>query len=249
MLKRILFVLFTAFAFVILSVSPVKASPVHTVWIGPGDERWTHGDQYVVKAGDFGTSTWLESTGAHSFRIYAGRSSRPWSAYPYIGRGCSWTICAGSAWPVKVGEAGYGNPHVSLWTTQNWRGSYNTSLDIWFSTWKNRDVQNNGTEIMIWTNHPNVYVPEDWSVYLDGQWWWVMSWRAHAHGTSWNYVAFIAQHQSGEFYGNLNPFFWKTESYGLLRSNWYWTGIEAGFELDGGGSGVGLGVNYFAVNR
>jgi hypothetical protein len=44
----------------------------------------------------------------------------------------------------------------------------------------------------------------------------------------------------------LNPFFRVAESHGWLKPSWYWTGIDAGFELWKGGQG--LRVSYFNVN-
>jgi hypothetical protein len=232
-----------------------SATQSHTRIIPSGEWRRTEGNNYVARSDDFGSATESESDGEHSFSIIHGQSWSAWSAYPYIGRGCSWGVCAtpgGGDWPVKVGTAGYANPYVSLWTTQNYTGSYNTSLDMWFSTYAQTDGADNGAEIMIWTNHPNISIDDSavryWDVYVDGRYWYVYSWRTSTDGVGRNYVAFIATRQSGEFYGDLNPFFWKTESWGLLNSNWYWTSIDAGFELDGGGSGKGLGVDYFSVN-
>src|SRR5580698_6777888 len=141
-----------------LAAIPASATETHTVYIPPGEWRRTAGDSYVVRSDDFGASTWLKSTGEHSFYEYGGQSWKQWSAYPYIGRGCSWGICAkpgGGAWPIQVGAAGYDNPYVQMWSTQNYKGSYNTSLDIWFSTYKQTDGPDNGAELMIWTNHPN----------------------------------------------------------------------------------------------
>lgn len=232
-----------------------NATQSHTRSIPPNEWRRTEGNTYVVRADDFGTSTWLRSTGEHSFYISAGESEGSWTAYPYIGRGCSWGVCAtpgGGTWPIQVGAAGYDNPYVSMWSTQNYRGSYNTALDIWFSTYKQTNGADNGAELMIWTNHPNISIPSSsvthWGVWLDGKEYKVMSWRTSTDGVWRNYIAFIAYDESGSFYGDLNPFFWAAESYGLLKSDWYWTSIDAGFELDGGGSGKGLGINYFAVN-
>jgi cellulose 1,4-beta-cellobiosidase len=44
----------------------------------------------------------------------------------------------------------------------------------------------------------------------------------------------------------LNPFFRMAESRGWIKPSWYWTGIDAGFELWKGGQG--LRVSYFNVD-
>jgi Glycosyl hydrolase family 12 len=226
-----------------------NASVVHnTRYIGPGNTRFTQGKNYYVRSDDFGASTWLKSDGEHSFTDYGGQSWSNWDAFPYIGRGCSWGICAPYNYQApQVDKAGNSNPYVSLWTTQTYRGNYNTALDMWFSTYAQRDGASNGAEIMIWTDHPGINPGIDWYTWIDGQEWGVMHWRTSTDGVGRNYIAYIAVKQSGEFYGDLNPFFWKTESYGLLNANWYWTSIDAGFELTGNGSGKGLGVDYFSV--
>jgi hypothetical protein len=44
----------------------------------------------------------------------------------------------------------------------------------------------------------------------------------------------------------LNPFFRIAEAHKWLKPSWYWTGIDAGFELWKGGEG--LRVTNFTVN-
>jgi hypothetical protein len=266
MIKRILAaaaVLATALG--TLTALPASATEVHGARIiPPGEWRRTADNNYVVRNDDFGTSTTAESDGEYSFSVTRGESWSGWSAFPYIGRGCSWGVCAtpgGGDWPVQVGKAGYANPYVSLITTQTYRGRYNTSLDIWFNQDNSygrshlRTGAANGTEMMIWTNHPNLCengIPpcgDSWpSTWIEGKEYYVMSWTANTAGVYRNYLAYVAVKQTSSLHAHLNPFFWNAESRGLLGSNWYWTSIDAGFELDGGGSGAGLGINHFSVN-
>ena len=57
------------------------------------------------------------------------------------------------------------------------------------------------------------------------------------HGANWLYEA------AAETYV---PFLRAAESRRWIKPSWYWTGIDAGFEIWRGGQG--LGVRYFNVN-
>lgn len=39
---------------------------------------------------------------------------------------------------------------------QTWQGTYDASLDLWFSAYPNTATQADGAEIMIWLSHPHV---------------------------------------------------------------------------------------------
>jgi hypothetical protein len=214
-------------------------------YVGPSQETWVDGGQYMVKSDDFGGSTWLKAS-AEGFNVdYASRANG-WNAFPFIGRGCSHTTCTNNWTFPQVKDDG--NPTIDDYTTNTWRGDYNDSLDIWFSTYKDADYQNNGAEVMIWMAHPGINDTSGLpTVWIDNAEWYVMKWRASASGTSWNYIAYLKVHQQSSLVGMpLNPFFQNAESRGSLNKNWYWTNIDAGFELAGDDSGTGLAVKYFS---
>jgi hypothetical protein len=221
------------------------ASHTTSDWLQPGQEKWVDGGNYVVRNDDFGAKTGLNNTGNPGFSIYYANNVTNWSAYPYVGRGWSWGVGTYGGWPVKVSADGA--PRSTLVTHQTWRGTYNTAYDMWFSTYPNKTTQANGAEVMVWLSHPGINPNTYRQVYIDGAWWGVMSWRAHSSHGSWNYIAYIRDVQTSSVYGMwLNPFFRDAEAHGSLRSYWYWTSVEAGFELCRGGAG--LAIDYFRVS-
>lgn len=213
--------------------------------IGPGQKKYVSNGSYGIRSDDFGSSTWLDNHGERGFRITksTARGSRV-TAYPNIFRGWQWGIGTTGSWPIKVADDDM--PRADLTVHQTWKGTYDASLDIWFSTYPNKTTQANGAEIMIWLSHPNVLAGGR-KVRVDGTDWYLNEWRTRGHGVSWPLIIFSRAVQTSSVKGLwLNPFFRIAESRGWLRPSWYWTGIDAGFELWKGGQG--LRVSYFNVN-
>jgi hypothetical protein len=245
---------------VLTGTAHAQAIPSTSTYIGPGQEKWIDGSNYMVRSDDdfnpSGSFVTLTNYGRQGFGIKSIKdNSSSWSAYPYIGRGCAYGLCTQGSFPRKVADDD--TPTAEMTTHQTWQGTYNTALDLWFSNYPNRDGHANATEIMIWTSHPGIPIPSSaithYGVWVNGSEYNVMSWYANAnregvcpaHTTCWNYVAFIKDDQNGYFgYQYLNPFFRDVESWGLLKSSDYWTSIDAGFELCNG-SGPHLAVKYF----
>lgn len=130
---------------------------------------------------------------------------------------------------------------VSYWPGDLAEG--NVAYDIWF----NRSYiapqntrQDNGTEIMIWLDHPGVGV---WNVVrtvtIARRRWYVMAWTmSRPSGISWHYVAYVAVHPTLSAYGLwLNQFFREAEAHGELSANWWLTSINFGEEHSIGGTG------------
>jgi hypothetical protein len=117
---------------------------------------------------------------------------------------------------------------------------------MWFSTYPNRTTQANGAEVMIWLSHPGA-VAAGRRVRIDGTDWYLNSWMTRGHGKSWRLIIFVHTTQISSVKGLLlNPFLRAAESRRWIKPSWYWTGIDAGFEIWRGGQG--LGVRYFNVN-
>jgi hypothetical protein len=57
-------------------------------------------------------------------------------------------------WPVRVADDNM--PLADFAVHQTWKGTYDASLDLWFSTYPNTATQADGAEIMIWLSHPHV---------------------------------------------------------------------------------------------
>jgi hypothetical protein len=173
--------------------------------------------------------------------------------YPNISSGwesnrysCTWVSGACSHYPVQ--EKHDGNPVTSVATYET-PGTFNTSYDIWFNKTDAHPLQDNGTEVMIWLQHPGIRL---WNVsryvVIDGIHFAVMTWIAHnaKTNTSWYYVAYVAQHQTGARYGmHLNPIFADAIRHGELSPNWWLTGIDFGWELVHGG--LHNNVHYYSL--
>jgi hypothetical protein len=137
-------------------------------------------------------------------------------------------------------------PRADFAVHQTWQGTYDASMDLWFSTYPNTTTQANGAEIMIWPSHPHVLAGGR-KIRVDGTDWYLNEWKTQGHGVTWPLIIFTrAAPVSGVKHLWLNPFFRIAEARGWLRPSWYWTGIDAGFELWKGGQG--LRVTDFSVD-
>jgi len=213
--------------------------------INPGQKKYVSNGDYGVRSDDFGSSTWLDNNGEQGFKIVKSTANGPKvTAYPNIFRGWQWGIGTNGPWPVKVSADHM--PRADFTVRQTWKGTYDASLDIWFSTYPNKTTQANGAEIMIWLSHPNVAV-RGTRVRVDGTDWYLNEWKTRGHGVSWRLIIFAHRTPISRVKGLwLNPFFRIAESHGWLKPSWYWTGIDAGFELWKGGRG--LRVSNFNVD-
>lgn len=229
----------------LLSAFPAQARVSPTPYAPPNYETWIDNGAYAVRSDDFGGSTWLRANNGPGYTIVRSTVNRSWTAFPNVFRGWQWGIGTTGGWPVQVRYDR--TPRATLVTHQTWRGRYNTALDLWFATYPDRTRQANGTEIMVWLNHPGISISSSsWiarNVRINGTTWNVMAWR-HTGPVSWNFIAFVRVHQVSSMYGAwLNPFFRYAEARGKLRPWWYWCTAEAGNELSYGGTNLGV-VKY-----
>jgi glycosyl hydrolase family 12 len=213
--------------------------------ITPTQKKYVSNGEYGIRSDDFGSSTWLENNGEQGFTIIKSTAhGSKVTAYPNIFRGWQWGIGTKGSWPIKVSADNA--PRADFTVHQTWRGIYDASLDIWFSTYPNKTTQANGAEIMIWLSHPNVAAGGT-KVRIDGTDWYLNEWKTRGHGVTWPLIIFTHATQiSSVKHLWLNPFFRMAESRGWIKPSWYWTGIDAGFELWKGGQG--LRVSYFNVD-
>jgi hypothetical protein len=143
----------------------------------------------------------------------------------------------GACFRYPVREDRDGHPLTSLGVDMH--GDGNASYDIWFNQSDAHPVQDDGTEVMIWLRHPGVSRGGRY-VSIEGIGFYVTWWRAYnpGDGVSWNYIDYTMVHQSSvlrQFW--LNDLFADAIRRGLLKSSWWLTGIDAGFELTAGGTG------------
>lgn len=127
---------------------------------------------------DFGSLAIRNNHGERGFTV--ARSTADGSrvtAYPNIFRGWQWGIGTNGPWPVRV--SGAGTPRVAFSVRQTWKGTYDASLDIWFSTYPNKTTQAGGAEIMIFLSHPHVFAAGK-KIRADGTDWYVNEWKPKA---------------------------------------------------------------------
>jgi hypothetical protein len=114
---------------------------------------------------------------------------------------------------------------------------YDAAYDIWLAPTKAPANANGGLELMIWLQYAGGVNPADYpagsvgTVTSGGK-----AFAAHRttisnSGSSWTYLAYLAQSQTSSVSGlDLRPFFEDAENRGL-GSGWYLLGIQAGFEV------------------
>jgi Glycosyl hydrolase family 12 len=232
-------------AVIVVLASTASASTTTGVFIAPHQTKYVSNSDYGVRSDDFGSLTWLDNKDERGFTITSSTADGPRvTAYPNIFRGWQWGVGTSGAWPVRV--AADGAPRADFAVHQTWNGTYDASLDIWFSTYPNETTQANGAEIMIFLSHPHVLTGGK-KIRVDGTDWYMNEWKTKGHGVTWPLIIFTRATQTSSVKGLwLNPFFRIAEAHGWLNPSWYWTGIDAGFELWKGGRG--LRVTDFKVN-
>lgn len=234
-----------SFAVAIILAGSLSAIAATGKSIAPRKTACISNRGYCVRSDDFGSSTWLYNSGEQGFRITkSAASGAKVTADPNIFRGWQWGIGTKGAWPIRV--AADGAPRADLTVRSVRKGTYNSQLAMWFSTYPNKKAQANGAELMIWLNYPHVAIGGR-AVRVDGTDWYVNSWMTAWHGVSWRLIIFAHTTPITKVKGLwLNPFVRMAQSHGWIKPSWYWTSINAGFELWKGGQG--LCVSYFNVN-
>jgi hypothetical protein len=180
------------------------------------------------------------------FTISGSTAEKPWAAYPNIGQGDQWGTRPPGSWLPYHPNAD-GDPVASVVTNavQN-QGNHNAAFDLWFNRTRDAWVgQNNGAEIMIWTDcHDTCFRWYNWYVTIDGIRWGVRVWTSHQSepsgtGISWLYTAYVALTPRDSVHGlYLNPFLQNAEGHSRLKSSWWLTGADYGFEIGPGSAGL-----------
>jgi hypothetical protein len=180
------------------------------------------------------------------FKISGSTADNPWAAYPNIGQGDQWGTRPPGSWlPYRPNADG--NPIASVVTNavQN-KGNHNATFDLWFNRARDARVgQNNGAEVMIWTDcHDTCFRWYNWHVTIDGIRWGVRVWTSHQSapsgtGITWLYTAYVALTPRDSVHGlYLNPFLRNAEGHDRLKSSWWLTGVDYGFEIGKGSAGL-----------
>ena len=229
----------------IVLAGTASATNTTGIFIAPHQNKYVSNGDYGVRSDDFGSLTWLSNTNERGFTVTSSTANGPRvSAYPNVFRGWQWGVGTNGPWPIRVSAAG--TPRADFAVRQTWKGTYDASLDIWFSTYPDKTTQANGAEIMIFLSHPHVLTGGR-KIRVDGTDWYLNEWLTKGHGITWPLIIFTHVTQVSSVKGLwLNPFFRIAQAHGWLRPSWYWTGIDAGFELWKGGRG--LQVTDFTVS-
>jgi hypothetical protein len=201
------------------------------------------GTQFLVKNDNYGGhgECLTNLGGGPNFRV--ARSSLPTfnkkvQAYPFIVLGCSWGTCSpGSSLPRKLSVLS--RPAATWQTSQNAKGTWNASFDLWFGKQRMTTGQANG-ELMIWLSARNRTVPARTRVVtVDQVRWYLLHTRACYNGTCWNSVQFRRVRPAlGVKNLQLSPFITRAEAHGWIKPSWWLENIEAGFEIWQGGTGL-----------
>jgi hypothetical protein len=187
----------------------------------------------------------VQNTGG-GFTISRSTAVKSWTAYPNIGQGDEWGTRPPGPWlPYQPGADGMPVASVVTNAVQN-QGNHNAAFDLWFNRTRNAWVgQNNGAEIMIWTDcHDTCFPWYNSYVTIDGIRWGVREWTSRQSGSSdkgitWLYTAYVAltpRDSVDGFY--LNPFFRNAEANHRLNASWWLTGADYGFEIGPGSAGL-----------
>jgi hypothetical protein len=206
----------------------------------------------------------VQSSGS-GFTVSRSTAVKPWTAYPNIGQGDQWGIRPPGTWlPYQPGADGMPVASVVTNAVQN-QGNHNAAFDLWFNRTRNAWVgQNNGAEIMIWTDcHDTCFRWYNSYVTIDNIRWGVREWTSQQAGPSdtgvtWLYTAYVAltpRDSVSEFY--LNPFLRNAEANHRLNASWWLTGADYGFEIGPGSAGLyvrdysltGFGPVWTATDR
>ena len=202
------------------------------------NDRWGATTQQCITPFDTGFSV---DTALHT-------NNKGPAGYPSILRGCNYGYCtAASPFPVQVSKLGTVR---SSWSTKGPTATgtqqYNTAYDIWFDPKANNAGRNTGAEMMIWLNRTSWVQPIGkpyYDVNIGGAVYTV--WYGKTDLPVISYV----RKQATTSVTNLpiEAFTRDAMLRGVVRSSWYMTSVQAGFEPWTGGTG--LRTNSFSVTR
>lgn len=175
-------------------------------------------------------------------------SSGAW-VFPNLGQGGERGMRPAHTWnPVPANRDG--SPVAALRTTLTRSGNWNAGFDIWFEPRYDpagADTGYGGTEIMVWTAARR---GSRWLTYGPGTYLGTITedhvrWHVNAgwarHGKQlWHRIYFTSVTPRTDFKGSLNPFVGQAIRFHQLAHDWDLTAIDYGFEINSGGSGLGI---------
>jgi hypothetical protein len=205
---------------------------------------------YVVQNNrwDSGAAQCITVTGS-GFSVTTQQGSAPTNgaplSYPSVYLGCHYANCSpGSSLPAQVGQITSAKSSISYSYSG---GTYDAAYDIWLDPAPKKDGVNQA-EIMIWFNRQGPVQPvgsRAGNATIGGRSWEV--WQGN-NGAN-DVISYVAPSPINAWDFNVLDFVDDARGRSPIKSSWYLTSIQAGFEPWNGG--VGLTVNSFsaAINR
>jgi hypothetical protein len=221
------------------AVSP--ADGVHTDYFS--DRAWKNvraktGVGYNIYNDNFGAGTCLRNDGNVGFTIAASSVEDGYGAFPNISNGWEWGLSPlhDPTFPVQYRDDG--SPRADVKTHLINSGIWNAAFDMWFSTYKQENGQDNAAEVMIWLDCNRNCIGQDSPIVtVDEVKFHKDTWIADHNGVRWRYTAYVAVSHRNYFTNLwLNPFFKNAG----VKPTWYLTSIDFGFELVHGGKGLSV---------
>jgi hypothetical protein len=217
----------------------------------PFGSKSVAGGKYLVQNDRWGATTQQCITPfdtGFSVDIAAHKNNTGPAGYPSILRGCNYGYCTtASQFPAQVSKLGTVR---SNWSTTGPTAvgtqQYNTAYDIWFDPTTTNKGRNTGAEMMIWLNRTSWVQPIGkpyYDVNIGGTIWTI--WYG---GTDLPVISYVRKTPTTTV-SNLpiESFTRDAMLRGVVKSTWYMTSVQAGFEPWTGGQG--LRTNSFSVTR
>ena len=193
--------------------------------------KWGSGAGEVCITTDFTDSFWISKSTLNT-------SNFDPAGYPSIFFGCHYSTCTQSGGEIPKALSQITSARSS-WSTKEASGSYNIAYDIWVLPSCTADgPDGGGLEMMIWlTSSGNVNPAGSGAgqANLGG-----VSYNVNqGHVSSWNYLAYRRTSTTTSVTDlDLKAFLDDAVSRGSAQQGWCLTGVEAGFEVWNGGSGL-----------
>lgn len=162
-------------------------------------------------------------------------------SYPSViyGRKDSSSISASSVLPAAVSSLTSVRTGISCNANGSIAGVYNSSYDVWLNSDANPSDAPTGAYLMVWPYQPTGARPAGQitaTTTIGGVAYNVWSGGTGANGKP--YIAYVAQKGATDLAFELLDFIKDATTRGVIKSGWYLTNVQAGFEIWSGGKGL-----------
>jgi hypothetical protein len=212
---------------------------------------------YTVQNNEWGSGApqSITTNGNAGFTVTASSINNATNAapggYPSIYAGCHWGNCTQGelgAPPVQVSRLTVPGTVTTSWKTTQPGGSaaYDVAYDVWFNQTPAAAGQPDGAELMVWLNHHGPVQPfgsQVGTATIGG-----VSYQVWDGAQPWGDTITYVMASPATSVRDLDVGALAADAVrrGYIRTSWYLTDVEAGFELWRGGAG--LATDSFSVN-